>query len=60
VGEVLEPNYVLVNKESPAGTEGEFKGATLTYKGAAAGTVDKVLVTTSNESQDLNVKVTRF
>lgn len=57
VGEVVDPNYVLVNKETPSGVEGETKSSPLTYKGPAPATVDKVLLTTSNESQDTIVKV---
>ena len=57
VGEVIESNSVLVNKESPAATEGEFKPSSLSYKGATRATVDKVLLAASSESQDMTVKV---
>lgn len=57
VGTTVEPNYVLVNKASPTSTDGEFKPVPLTYKGAAPAIVDRVLISTSNESSDLIVKV---
>ena len=70
VGQVLEPNYVLVNKESPT-NQGELVDATtsftpmvansykptkLTYKGSGPATVDKVLIT-SNEHDNFIIKV---
>lgn len=36
---------------------GEFKQSALIYKGAAPAIVDKVLLTSSNESQDVLIKV---
>jgi hypothetical protein len=59
VGEVVDSNSVLVNKESPD-VEGGYKPAPLIYKGSGIATVDKVLVSTSNESQDLLIKVQCF
>jgi DNA-directed RNA polymerase III subunit RPC2 len=68
VGQVLEPNYVLVNKFSPSnqgdlmdGTGfspviSEYKPTKLTYKGSGPATVDKVLIT-SNESENFIIKV---
>jgi len=70
VGQVIEPNYVLVNKESPV-NQGEVVDATtsfnptvansykptkLTYKGSGSATVDKVLIT-SNEHENFIIKV---
>lgn len=72
VGQVLEPNHVLVNKFTPVNTgeiiDGqadmnkanasaeEFKHTKLSYKGAAPSTVDKVLIT-SNEHDNFIIKV---
>ena len=70
VGQVIEPNYVLVNKESPT-NQGELVDATtsfnpavassykptkLTYKGSGPATVDKVLIT-SNDHDNFIIKV---
>lgn len=67
VGQVLEPNHVLVNKYSPVNTgeivdgrldanTDEYKHTKLTYKGATGATVDKVLIT-SNENDNFIIKV---
>jgi DNA-directed RNA polymerase III subunit RPC2 len=65
VGQILEPNHVLVNKFSPmnqgdlmdgAGGNVEFKHTKLTYKGSAPSTVDKVMIT-SNEHDNFIVKI---
>jgi DNA-directed RNA polymerase III subunit RPC2 len=65
VGEVLEPNHVLVNRFSPPAEvpEGanmaiapEWRKSSLSYKGAAPSTVDKVLIT-SNENDTFIIKV---
>jgi DNA-directed RNA polymerase III subunit RPC2 len=66
VGEVLEPNHVLVNRFSPPselpegaednGGSREWKKSSLSYKGTAPSTVDKVLIT-SNEHDTFIVKV---
>ena len=69
VGEILEPNHVLVNRFSPPsempdgviGSAGdtvarEWKKCSLNYKGTAPSTVDKVLIT-SNEHDTFIVKV---
>jgi len=66
VGEILEPNHVLVNRFSPPadlpdGAEAapgsrEWKKSSLSYKGTAPSTVDKVLIT-SNEHDTFIVKV---
>mmetsp|Transcript_10043 Transcript_10043/g.8999 ORF Transcript_10043/g.8999 Transcript_10043/m.8999 type:complete len:667 (+) Transcript_10043:1-2001(+) len=67
VGEVLESGHVLVNKFTPVSNPEtldpltpssamEFKGAPMTYKGAAQATVDKVMLT-SNENETLIVKI---
>eukprot|EP00605_Chrysophyceae_sp_TOSAG23-4_P001848 GSChrysophyteH1.ASY1.ANO1.2040.1 assembled CDS len=64
VGEVLEPNHVLVNRfsppaEVPDGAESavapEWRKQSLSYKGAAPSTVDKVLIT-SNENDTFIIK----
>ena len=67
VGEVLEPNHILVNKYSPVNqteamegdAQHEFKSTKLTYKGSVQATVDKVLIT-SNENEHFIVKVSFF
>jgi len=66
VGEILDPNHILVNKETPinqtdivdaaAAVKLERKKSALTYKGAAPSIVDKVLIT-SNESENFIIKV---
>jgi DNA-directed RNA polymerase III subunit RPC2 len=65
VGQILEPNHVLVNKFSPinqgdlmdgSGGNVEFKHTKLTYKGSAPSTVDKVMIT-SNEHDNFIVKI---
>jgi len=67
VGQVLEPNHILVNKFSPVNqgdlidgnvgaSSNEFKSTKITYKGSAQATVDKVLIT-SNEHDNFIVKI---
>lgn len=68
VGQVLDNNYVLVNKFSPSNqgdlmdgtgfntTQTEYKPTKLTYKGSGPATVDKVLIT-SNENENFIIKV---
>lgn len=68
VGQVLEPNFVLVNKFSPSNqgdlmdgggfnpVASEYKPTKLTYKGSGPATVDKVLIT-SNENENFIIKV---
>ena len=67
VGQVLDPNHILVNKYTPANTgdiidgqldskSDEYRHTKLSYKGAAPGTVDKVLIT-SNENDNFIIKV---
>ncbi len=67
VGQVLDPNHILVNKYTPANTgdiidgqldskSDEYRHTKLSYKGAAPATVDKVLIT-SNENDNFIIKV---
>jgi len=67
VGQVLEPNHILVNKFSPVNqgdlidgnvgaSSNEFKSTKITYKGSAQATVDKVLIT-SNEHDNFIIKI---
>ena len=67
VGEVLEPNHVIVNKYSPINqtdlgdggyspNKQEYKHTKMSYKGTAPSTVDKVMIT-SNENENFIIKV---
>ena len=70
VGEVLEPNHVIVNKYSPLNqtdlgdggyspNKQEYKHTKMSYKGTAPSTVDKVMIT-SNENENFIIKVCSY